>query len=115
MEMANTVLTPASAITPNLSIADPVAAHWFAQVNLRLRREVGWCWYQRMQQPEIEAVLPPVTDAAAENLDLVRYASQKQQFFRDDLTAGFLSDQIDSLQLPRDDTSRWQWIVDQLG
>jgi vesicle-fusing ATPase len=115
MEMPlDQIPTPASMITPNMKIEDSIAAYWFAQVSLRLRREVSWCWYQRMQQPEIEAVLPPVTDAAAENLDLVRHASQKQQFFQDDLTAGFLSDQINSLQVPRVSDSHWAWIVDQL-
>ncbi|MCP4463721.1 MAG: ATP-binding protein [Planctomycetaceae bacterium] len=110
----NSVLPPASVITPNLAIRDPLAAYWFAQVGLRLRREVSWCWYQRMQQPEIEGVLPPVTDAAAENLDLVRNASQKQQFFQDDLTGGFLSDQIELLNIPEPANSRWAWVVDQL-
>jgi hypothetical protein len=105
---------PATMITPNLIIKDEMAAYWFAQINLRLRREVSWCWYQRMQQAEIEGVLPPVTDAAAENLDMVRHASQKQQFFQDDLTAGFLSEQINSLAMPTITDSYWQRVVSKL-
>ena len=110
----NPIATPASMITPNLVIEDPQAAYWFAQVCLRLRREVSWCWYQRMQQPEVEGVLPPVTDAAAENLDLVRHASQKQQFFQDDLTAGFLTEQINTLTIPATHGGRWNWVCAQL-
>ena len=107
--------TPSAMITPRLSIEDPVAAYWFAQVNLRLRRELAWCWFQRMQQPAIEGVLPSITDAAVENLDLVRFASQKQQFFQDDQTAGFLSQQIDALTVSGRVHSRWLWVVDQLN
>ena len=76
-------------ITPGVCIKDPHAAYWFAQVALRLRREVAWCWHQRMQQPAIEGALAPVTDAAVESLDLVRYLSQKQAFFRNDTAARF--------------------------
>ena len=38
----NQLQTPAATITPNMQIKDPLAAYWFAQVNLRLRREVSW-------------------------------------------------------------------------
>lgn len=107
--------SPAAMITPRLRIDDPVAAYWFAQVNLRLRRELSWCWHQRMQQPPIEGVLPSITDAAFENLELVRFASQKQQFFQDDQTAAFLSQQIDALAVSSRAHSRWSWVVDQLG
>jgi vesicle-fusing ATPase len=106
---------PAAMITPRLVIEDAVAAYWFAQVNLRLRREICWCWYQRMQQPGLEGVLPPLVDAAVENLDMVRYASQKQQFFQDDPTAKFLGEQIDALTVSGKVRSRWLWMVDQLS
>lgn len=108
------VESPAAKITPGIIIKDPVAEYWFSQVILRLRREVSWCWYQRMQQPGIEGVLPPVTDAAVENLDLVRYAAQKQQFFEHDDAARFLSQQIELLQLPETSQSRWGWVSSQL-
>ena len=71
--LTQAIQTPAAMITPRLNIEDPVAAYWFAQVNLRLRRELAWCWYQRMQQPAVEGVLPSITDAAVENLDLIRF------------------------------------------
>lgn len=105
----------ASEITPGLKIKDPVAAYWFSQVNLRLRREVSWCWYQRMQQPEKEGMLPPVTDAALENLDLVRYASQKQLFFQQDQTAKFLSQEIHALAAPAMPESPWCRAADRLN
>ena len=110
----NPIETPAAMITPRLIVKDPVTAYWFSQVNLRLRREVSWCWYQRMQQPVVEGVLPPVTDAASENLDLVRYINQKQQFFKNDTAAAFLTEQMDSLTVPEVADSRWQWLSAQL-
>ena len=111
----NLIENPAAMITPNLMIRDPVAAYWFSQVNLRLRREISWCWYQRMQQPAVEGILPPVADAASENLDLVRYIDQKQQFFKNDSTAAFLTGQIDSLVLSEMADSRWEWLSGQLN
>jgi vesicle-fusing ATPase len=113
--MTQTVQNSAAMMTPRLTIDDAVAAYWFAQVNLRLRREVCWCWHQRMQQPGAEGVLPPLVEAAVENLDMIRYSSQKQQFFLEDPSASFLSEQIDELTVSGKIRSRWLWVVDQLG
>lgn len=102
-------------ITPGRLINDEHAAYWFAQVNLRLRREVAWCWFQRMNQPMVEGVIPPVTDATAENLDMVRFAEQKMQFFAADPACVFLSEQINNLHQPTSQSGRWSWLVSELG
>ena len=112
-------LAPGPAImTPDLVIADAHAAYWIAQVNIRLRREIAWCWHQRMQQPPVEGVLPPVTDATMDSLDQVRFARQKQVFFATDPAAVYLSEQIGKLRPAADadttDDSRWRWCVQQL-
>lgn len=105
-------------LSPNLVIADPVTAYWFAQVTLRLRREIAWCWHQRAQQPDSgTGVLPPVIDAAVESLDLIRYEHQKRIFFNTDPTARYLSEEIANLQptLQDQEQSRWHWLVEQLN
>lgn len=101
-------------VTPGLLIQDQHAAYWFAQVNLRLRREVAWCWFQRMNQPLVEGVIPPVTDATAENLDMVRFAEQKAQFFAADPACVFLSEQIQNLHRPARQAGCWSKLVNEL-
>lgn len=102
-------------VTPSLRIADPVAAYWFRQVILRLRREVAWCWHQRAQAPDPgSGVLPPVAEAAAENLDLIRFENQKRNFFATDSAAGYLSAEIDALRREDSAASRWQFMAESL-
>ena len=103
-------------ITPNLLIEDKVAGYWFAQVALRLRREIAWCWHQRSQHIDPNnGTLPPITDAAAENLDLIRYENQKKKFFKTDTASRFLTQQIEQLTLVSVDKSRWQLVVSRLA
>ncbi len=114
MDMA---ISPAR-MTPNLTISDACAAHWFGQVTLRLRREMAWCWHQRAGQPDPgTGVLPPLADAAAENLDMVRYEYQKHVFFRSDPAACYLGEQIAALGAIPDGQpySRWQWVAESLN
>ena len=107
--------TSPSRITPNLAISDPSAAYWFAQVTLRLRREVSWCWHQRSQQPDPgNGKLPPPGDAAAESLDLIRYENQKKTFFVNDPAARYLTDEINALKKNEGHQSRWQMVVREL-
>jgi ATPase family associated with various cellular activities (AAA) len=90
-------------LTPQLAPADSDAAWWIAQVTLRLRREICWCWYQRTggrnaavepeRAPE-PGVTPPFTDAAQDGLDLTRYRDDKRRFFETDVTARYLSGEI---------------------
>ncbi|MBB3191874.1 AAA family ATPase [Halomonas cerina] len=90
-------LHPAARITPELQPADPLLAHWLGQASLRLRREICWCWFQRSGREETgSGTLPPVTDPAAEGLDLVRYDGQKRVFFQQDATARYLTDCLDN-------------------
>jgi len=104
--------TSPSRITPNLAISDPSAAYWFAQVTLRLRREISWCWYQRSRQPDPgNGKLPPSGDAAAESLDLIRYENRKKIFFVNDPAARYLTDEINTLKLNKDHQSHWQMVV----
>ena len=104
---------PSARITPNLTIADPQAAYWFKQATLRLRREVAWCWQQRTPFPDpLTGALPPVTDAAAENLDLIRYENQKGYFFNNDPAARYLSDQIAQLTAEEDPAGCRTWPSD---
>jgi len=83
-------------LNPDLAVADPCLAWWLAQVTLRLRREVAWCWHQRGDgKPPIEGALPPFTDAAVESLDLLRYADDKRRFFATDVAARHLSERLE--------------------
>lgn len=115
----NAALEPVEAmpdrITPHLDIRDALASYWFSQVILRLRREIAWCWYQRMPQEQgVTGSLPPVTDATLENLDLVRYAKQKRAFFNNDSAAHYLSDAIAALGEPPSGVSGyWQQLCAQ--
>ncbi len=103
-------------ITPGLLIEDEAVAYWYSQVTLRLRREIAWCWHQRIQQTDPNnGILPPIIDAAAENLDLVRYESQKINFFKTDTASRFLTQQIEELPIESVDKSRWGLIVAHLS
>jgi len=96
--------TPAS-MNPDLAIADPACAHWLAQVSLRLRREIAWCWHQRAGSSGQGGTLPPFTDPVQDSLDLVRFRADKQTFFTQDVTARYLTDCIDSLVQPTSSAS----------
>jgi hypothetical protein len=82
---------------PGAGGRDPHARHALRAATLRLRREVGWLWRERLAQgaagtPPADAdALPPYVDPAFGALDLARYALDKQAFFRDDTTARHLS------------------------
>jgi hypothetical protein len=84
---------------PEIQAADAVTAWWLRQVSLRLRREIAWCWFQRGEANAEAGRLPPMADPVLESLDLSRHQKEKERFFRDDVTARYLSDQI-TQQLP---------------
>jgi vesicle-fusing ATPase len=77
---------------PGLDAHDETAAYWLQQVTVRLRREVSWRWHLRqgVAAPHGDA-LPHPESPLLESLDLVRHAEAKQQFFRTDITARFLT------------------------
>jgi hypothetical protein len=103
--------------TPRLEAANDTVVYWLRQVNLRLRREVCWCWANRAGQAG-KTGLPPIADAAAENLDLTRYDHDKHRFFENDITAKYLSEQI---QAPPPALARtpargsWDWVARELA
>lgn len=108
---------PPVQVTPNLAIPDAVAAFWVQQVSLRLRREMAWCWHQRAQMVDPRnGVLPPLADVAAENLDCIRFANEKRQFFRTDPAAHYLSEHIGQLKPVTGSPllSSWNRIVESL-
>ncbi len=88
-------------VTPGLALNDPGLAYWQAQVNLRLRREVAWCWYQRLGEPGAPGQLPPLTDPTVEALDQVRFQDEKPRFFAQDPAARYLSEELEALEARR--------------
>lgn len=102
-------------ITPGVRVADAVASYWLAQVHVRLRREVCWFWHQRAGRPEPgNGALPPIANAAVENLDLTRFAEQKAAFFERDTAARYLTDTLTRLARPSP-TRAAQSIWDQVS
>ncbi|RZI83926.1 MAG: AAA family ATPase [Rubrivivax sp.] len=106
-------------MNPELDIGDPLCAHWLAQVTLRLRREIAWCWHQRGQgASRPDGALPPTTDPVQDSLDLTRFRDDKRAFFASDVTARYLSDRIAEPMppqlMPRRDGD-WAWLVAECG
>jgi len=105
---------------PRLRVADPLVASWLGEATLRLRREICWLWQQRTglaPAPEQLAAmpLPPAGDALLESLDLSRFAGDRQRFFEEDPTAGFLQQRIERLRARRLQTpGPWLAITERL-
>lgn len=113
--MSAMLLEGPASVTPGLQVADAHAAYWLSQVNLRLRREVSWCWHQRLGRADPQdGSLPPLTDACAENLDWVRFADQKQAFLATDPAGSYLSGCLQALVPPAAD-SAWSELAAQLA
>lgn len=102
-------------MNPDLAVADPACALWLAQVTLRLRREVAWCWHQRGADAEpLPGALPPAGDAVQDSLDLTRFRDEKRAFFDRDIAARYLSERLAALELARLRPSRrgdWTWLA----
>ncbi len=99
--------------TPRLEVADATAAYWLRQVNLRLRREICWCWANRAGQVSAGG-LPPLADAAAENLNFARYDADKRRFFENDVTARYLTEQLECAPPPprlHPVRGSWEWAA----
>jgi hypothetical protein len=84
----------AVAFTPGLGGSDETADFWLLQVSLRLRREICWRWYLRGELPPHPNALPPAESPLMVSLDLTRHARAKQDFFRTDITARYLTEQL---------------------
>jgi hypothetical protein len=103
--------------TPRVEAGDASAAYWLRQVNFRLRREICWCWANRAGQVSARG-LPPLVDAAAENLDFARYDVDKGRFYESDVTARYLTAQIRADRpppLPRPFRGSWEWAAGELA
>jgi ATPase family associated with various cellular activities (AAA) len=88
------------AFMPGVRGADAVAQYWLRQVTLRLRREVCWLWRERARTVEDDAqkigALPPLANRGVTALDYARYDSERAVFFREDVTARYLTDLINA-------------------
>jgi len=110
-------------LNPDLAVADPGASWWLAQVTLRLRREVAWCWHLRGEAKHADDVLPPFADPAVDGLDLTRHADAKRRFFATDVAARHLGERLGQSRRPRvaedragaDDVRKWAWLARHAG
>jgi hypothetical protein len=103
---------------PGLEAHDGTAAYWMQQVTVRLRREVCWRWHLRQGMPAPHGdALPHPESQLLESLDLVRHAEAKQQFFRTDITARFLTQRLDAPRPEGGGAARgsFGWVVQQLA
>jgi hypothetical protein len=103
--------------SPNLQTADPLLNYWIRQVTLRLRREICWCWHERGLSPDSNSgTLPPPIDPLSASLEMSRYWDVKLQFFQEDQTAKYLSDQLKGEVPGRGDCHRGTlgWAIEEL-
>jgi hypothetical protein len=106
------VLTGPAAITPDLEVPDPHAAYWLSQVHIRLRREIGWCWHQRLGRSDPrDGSLPAATEPSTEVLDWVRFADQKRRFLTEDPAGGYLTACLRRLERPVERDSTWAFAA----
>ena len=102
------VLTGPAAITPGLQVPDRHAAYWLSQVHIRLRREIVWCWHQRLGRSDPrDGSLPAAIEPSAEVLDWVRYADQKRRFLAEDPAGSYLTSCLCRLEPPVEDNGTW--------
>jgi hypothetical protein len=93
---------PAVSLDPALQPRDTDCAYWIAQATLRLRREIGWCWHQRADRDDPRTgALPPFTDPAQDSLDLTRYRAEKLAYMQGDVTARYLTEEMERIVPPR--------------
>ncbi len=111
----------AAAFDPALLPRDPLAALWCAEVTLRLRRELSWCWHlagASGSAPPNGAALPPARDALADSIDRLRHHEQRRAFMAGDLTARHLGEQIAAVAAQRqatEATPAWRRLGDEAG
>lgn len=115
----STAANPKEFVTfsPRLRADDELANFWLRQVTLRLRRELCWRWHECGLQPVDEtATLPPIADKVSAALDLTRFWEHKQRFFVSDVTARYLSEQINAERPSLSDNARgsFGWVCAQL-
>jgi vesicle-fusing ATPase len=98
---------------------ESVLAHWLRQVQLRLRRELGWCWYQRTGQGGAEsAMLPPLEDALREGPHWSFNLQHRSWFYTSDSIARQLTEELrETAPAPADGAARgsFAWVCDALA
>ena len=75
-------------------MGDAYTIYWMRQVTVRLRREICWCWNERGVSDSKSGMLPPLVDKVSASLDMSRYWEEKNKFFQTDVTAKYLTDQL---------------------
>ena len=123
----------AASFNPLLTPGDAVTALWLAEVTLRLRRELAWCWRLSGVQADVQAdgqaggraggsLLPPATDALSDSIDRLRHHDARAAFMADDVTARYLGEQIAAVRAQRleagsslRDSSRWWHLARRAG
>ena len=106
------VLSGPAAVTPGLHVPDPYAAYWLAQVHIRLRREINWCWHQRLGRNDPrDGSLPAITEASAEVLDWIRFADEKRRFLSEDPAGNYLGACLQQLVRPQDGRGAWAFAT----
>ncbi|HEY0545855.1 MAG TPA: ATP-binding protein [Pyrinomonadaceae bacterium] len=104
--------------SPRLRADDEWANYWMRQAMLRLRREVAWLWTERgLPLPENSNALPVFADKASVSLDLSRFWGEKQSFYRSDVTARYLTDQLEKDSRPKKVKSprgSFGWVIQEL-
>jgi len=78
---------------PGIDIHDPLAAYWLHQATVRLRREIAWLWQEQGLLPGNPG-LPHLRDKLAETLNQKRFYEKKREFYQQDPTAAYLSQQL---------------------
>ena len=96
--------------SPTMCAEDAEANHWMRQATLRLRRETSWRWHQANKGHGS-------TDRLLESLDLTRYADEKQTFFASNVTARYLTDEMEGMPPPaqRGQRGGFAWAAEELA
>ncbi len=111
-----TAAVPAFGFTPGIEPRDPLARYWLEQVWARARRELCWVWSS--QRASADAAGPrPALGAIDDVLTRLPERRAREEFFRTDDTARFLSDCIDA---PEPDLAApmrggFSWVISELG
>ena len=71
----------AASFNPMLEPADALTGLWLAEVTLRLRRELAWCWH--------------LGRALSDSIDRLRHHGARREFMAGDVTARYLGEQIE--------------------
>ncbi len=98
---------------------DEGANYWLRQVTLRLRREICWAWHERGVFPGSHSdTLPPFAEKVPAILDMARFAEQKANFYRNDPTARYLTEQLGAAPAPANHAAPYgslSWVIGQLN